>query len=122
VDTIDWLLDSDSAIRWQAMRDLMDANAEAITLERGRVEHQGLGAEILSCQRPNGSWRRDDAPVWLTTLFTMQLLRATGIDPANSSSAPRSRLAMEQPGRPLGIARAGDGREHVFSGRGGTVR
>src|SRR5262249_48018862 len=28
-------------------------------------------------------WRRDGTPAWLTTLFTMQLLRATGIDPTD---------------------------------------
>jgi hypothetical protein len=83
VGTIDWLLDSDSAIRWQAMRDLTPANAEALDLERARVPREGLGAEILARQQPDGSWRRDNAPVWLTTLFTMQLLRATGIDPAD---------------------------------------
>ena len=83
MDTIDWLLDSDPAVRWQAMRDLTAASAEAIALERARVPHEGLGAEILSCQQPDGAWRRDDAPVWLTTLFTMQLLRATNIDPAD---------------------------------------
>src|SRR5436190_976679 len=65
------------------MRDLTAAHAEALSLERDRVPHEGLGAEILGRQQPDGSWRRDDAPVWKTTLFTMQLLRATGIGPAN---------------------------------------
>jgi len=83
VDTIGWLLDSDPALRWQAMRDLTDAPAAAIASERARVPCEGNGAELLSLQQPDGSWRRDDAPAWLTTLFSMQLLRATGIDPAD---------------------------------------
>ncbi|MBV9405750.1 MAG: hypothetical protein JO211_10430 [Acidobacteriaceae bacterium] len=83
VNTIDWLLHSDPAIRWQTMRDLTAASAEAITLERTRIPHEGLGAEILAKQQLDGAWRCDGAPVWLTTLFTMQLLRATGIDPAH---------------------------------------
>jgi hypothetical protein len=87
VDTTDWLLDSDPAIRWQAMHDLTDSSAEAIapaiTAARARIPNEGLGAEILSRQLSDGSWRRDDAPAWLTTLFTVQLLRATGIDPAH---------------------------------------
>ena len=82
LDTIEWLLDSDSAMRWQAMHDLTDASAEAIALERARFPHEGMGAEILNLQQVDGSWRRDDAPAWVTTLFTMQLLRAMGIDPA----------------------------------------
>ena len=82
MDTIDWLLDSDPAIRWQAMRDLTDASAEAVAAERARVPREGVGAEILVHQGPDGSWHRAGAPVWLPTLFTMQLLRATGVDRA----------------------------------------
>jgi hypothetical protein len=83
VDTIDWLLDSDPAIRWQTMRDLTDASPEAVAAESGRVACEGVGAEILGCQGADGSWHRDDSPVWLPTLFTMQFLRATGVDPAD---------------------------------------
>jgi hypothetical protein len=83
VETIEWLLESDPAIRWQAMRDLTGASAAAISAERARVPHEGIGAEILKMQQPDGSWRRDDVPAWLTTLFTMQLLRATGVNPAD---------------------------------------
>ena len=92
VDVIDWLLDSDPAIHWQAMRDLTDASPAAIQEQRNRVSAEGLGAEILACQQPDGAWRRDDAPVWLTTLFTLQLLRATGVDstqPVVESAAAR---------------------------------
>jgi hypothetical protein len=92
VDTIDWLLDSDPALRWQAMRDLTDAGPAAIAAERARIPHQGLGAEILSRQRSDGSWRRANKPVWLPTLFTLLLLRATGVDhaePAVESAVAR---------------------------------
>jgi hypothetical protein len=53
VDTIGWLLDSDPAIRWQAMRDLADASPEAIAAERARVPREGVGAEILEASRWN---------------------------------------------------------------------
>jgi hypothetical protein len=79
VNVIDWLLDSDPAIRWQAMRDLTDASPAAIAVERARVSREGIGPEILANQEPDGAWRRGDAPAWLTTLFTLQLLRATGV-------------------------------------------
>lgn len=78
--TLDWLLDSDPAIRWQAMRDLTDASEAEIAAERARVPREGLGAAILAHQESDGSWRRRDAPAWLPTLFTLQLLRATGVD------------------------------------------
>jgi hypothetical protein len=65
------------------MRDLTDASPAAIAAERARVPHEGVGAEILACQGADGSWHRADAPDWLPTLFTLQLLRATGVDPAD---------------------------------------
>jgi hypothetical protein len=83
VDTIDWLLDSDPAIRWQAMRDLTDGSAAAVAAELARVPREGLGAEILARQGEDGVWHRADAPVWLPTLFTLLLLRATGVDRAD---------------------------------------
>jgi hypothetical protein len=92
VDTIDWLLDSDPAIRWQAMRDLACASPAATAAERARVPHEGVGAEILSRQGSDGAWHRADAPDWLPTLFTMMLLRATGVDrtdPAIDSAVAR---------------------------------
>src|ERR1700733_8538226 len=83
MDTIDWLLDSDPAIRWQAMRDLADASPEAVAVERARVPREGVGAEILARQGSDGSWHRDGAPVWLPTLYTLLLLRSTGVDRAD---------------------------------------
>jgi hypothetical protein len=85
VDNIDWLLDSDPAIRYQAMRDLADASPEAVAAERARIAREGIGASILAAQGTDGAWHRADAPDWLPTLFTMQLLRATGVDPADSA-------------------------------------
>ena len=83
MDALEWLLNSEPAVRWQAMRDLTDAPAEAIAAERAGVPHEGIAATILQSQHPDGSWRRENAPAWLTTLFTMQLLRSTGIDPTD---------------------------------------
>ena len=83
MEPIDWLLDSDPAIRWQAMRDLTGASPRAIAAERARVPREGVGAEILACQGPDGAWHRTDAPDWLPTLFTMIFLRATGADHAD---------------------------------------
>ena len=80
MDAIDWLLDSDPAIRWQAMRDLTDASPEAVAAERARVANEGVGATILASQGADGAWHRADEPDWLPTLFTLQLLRATGVD------------------------------------------
>lgn len=92
MDAIDWLLDSDPAIRFQATRDLTGASAAALAAERARIPREGLGAQILGSQGGDGAWRRPGAADWLPTLFTMQLLRATGVDraePAVDSAAAR---------------------------------
>jgi hypothetical protein len=83
VDTVDWLLDSDPAIGWQAMRDLTDASPAAIATARARVPREGIGARILASQGVDGSWHRAGAPVWVPTLYTFLLLRATGVDRAD---------------------------------------
>ena len=93
---ITWLLESDPAIRWQAMRDLTDAPPVAVAAERARAAREGLGAQILACQGSDGSWHRDDEPDWLPTLFTLQLLRATGAD--SSDPAVQSAIARLEQG------------------------
>src|SRR6202050_719240 len=69
------------------MRDITAAAPTAIASERARVTREGLGSAILAHQQPDGSWRREGAPAWLTTLFTLQLLRATGADPLDPTVA-----------------------------------
>src|SRR5215213_6659705 len=56
MDTIEWLLDGDPAIRWQVRRDLTAASAEVVAAERARVEHEGWGARLLALQGPDGLW------------------------------------------------------------------
>lgn len=83
MDTLAWLLNSDPAIRWQTMHDLTDASSAVIAVERARIPHEGIGSAILAAQQSDGSWRRPNTPVWASTLFTLLLLRATGIEPSH---------------------------------------
>ena len=53
---IQWLLDSDPSIRWQAMRDLIGAPAEEVAAERARVATEGAGARLLALQGADGRW------------------------------------------------------------------
>ena len=59
MDVINWLLDSDPALRWQVMRDLTDAPAEQVAAERARVADEGWGARLLALQQPSGQWQSD---------------------------------------------------------------
>jgi hypothetical protein len=88
-----WLLDSDPAIRWQAMRDLTEQAPCAIEAERSRVSTEGWGAQLLARQSPAGQWGgsprgwRNDLPKedrdLLITLYSLAILKDLGLDPAS---------------------------------------
>ena len=82
---IDWLLDSDSSVRWQVMRDLTGAPAAEVAAERARVVTEGAGARLLALQASDGrwggaAWNRG----WDSTLHVLMLLRDFGLDPASA--------------------------------------
>jgi hypothetical protein len=94
MSVVDWLLDSDPAVRWQVLRDLVQAPAEVVVAERGRVANEGWGARLLALQGEDGQWaggacfpaegwRRDEdqGQPWTATLPTLQLLCDFGVDP-----------------------------------------
>jgi hypothetical protein len=84
---IDWLLDSDPAIRWQVMRDLTDAPAKEVAAERAGIAREGWGAQILAAQDPDGRWSGGTFfPRWIATSDTLHLLYLFGIDPASDEA------------------------------------
>jgi hypothetical protein len=79
---LEWLLDSDPAIRWQVMRDLTDAPADEVAAERARVAYEGWGAQLLAAQGADGQWSGGALfPEWISTTYTLQLLQHFGVDP-----------------------------------------
>src|SRR5215467_14172418 len=84
---IEWLLDSDSSIRWQVLRDLTDTPSEIVAGERSRVASEGWGASLLAQQRPDGQWGDGiDTPFWWSNLYTLLFLRDLGVDPASAGA------------------------------------
>ena len=111
---IEWLLESDPAIRWQVMRDLTDASERDVAAERARIATEGWGAQLLALQHPDGAWDKSTPalhsveaerwweslppeskgtlfPEWTSTAWSLMLLRAFGLDPAS----PQARRAVE---------------------------
>ncbi|HXJ68296.1 MAG TPA: hypothetical protein VNM39_05285 [Verrucomicrobiae bacterium] len=93
---LDWLLDSDPSVRWQVMRDLTDAPADAVAAERARVATEGAGARLLALQSPDGrwggaAWNRG----WDSTMHVLTLLREMGLDPAGTEARRAVRLVRE---------------------------
>jgi hypothetical protein len=106
MDVIDWLLDSDPAIRWQVLRDLTDAPEEQVAAERARVLPDGWGGRLLALQQPDGKWpgntpafssekaeqwwRSLDAsqqgtlfPEWTSIAWSLTLMREFGVEPGD---------------------------------------
>ncbi len=99
MNVLDWLLDSDPAIRWQTLRDLAAAPADVVAAERARVatEHTGWGARLLALQGEDGQWEggalfparrvrsasaeQPEGQPWTATAYSLVLLQDFGIDP-----------------------------------------
>jgi len=112
-------LESDPAIRWQVIRDLTDAPEEDVAAERARVASEGWGARLLALQRQDGQWdggaptftstaaanwwqsmppeRKGTLfPEWTSTVWSLALLRACGLDPASAAARRAVRLVGER--------------------------
>jgi hypothetical protein len=84
---VDWLMDSDPAIRWQVMRDLTDSPADDVATERAQIATKGWGARLLALQPPDGRWGGGAYfPEWTSTTPTLQLLRVFGLDPTSDAT------------------------------------
>jgi hypothetical protein len=86
MNALDWLLDADPAIRWQAMRDLADAPADQVAAVRARVATEGWGARLLALRRQDGQWDRGTPdPEWIS-LLALLMLRDMGLDPSSAQA------------------------------------
>src|SRR5437868_14622158 len=94
---LDWLLDSDPAIRWQVLRDLADEQPDIVAAERERVATEGWGARILALQGEDGQWmggalsparsatlgngEQPKGQPWTATAYSLVNLYDFGVDP-----------------------------------------
>ena len=96
-ELIDWLLDSDPALRWQVERDLVGAPDDVWQATRARVATEGFGARLLALQDPDGQWAggaffpgkgfqmpedEGEGQPWVATTWSLNSLREWGLDPA----------------------------------------
>ena len=97
-DVVDWLLDSDPAIRWQVERDLVGVPASTWEATRARVATEGLGAALLAHQDPDGQWAggayfpadfdfdgpeaKEPGQPYTATTWSLNALRDWGLDAA----------------------------------------
>lgn len=115
MDVIEWLLDSDPAIRWQVLAHVVDSDPDTVALERDRIAHEGWGSRLLGARDENGLWRggahfpgefdwndlvRDDqgrviGQPWSATSWSLTLLRLIGLDPGSEEAQEMIALVAE---------------------------
>src|SRR5262245_10773701 len=101
-DTIQWLLDGDPAIRWQTLRDLVGAAESSVERERKRIARDGWGARLLARQDSDGKWAGGQSsdgglysPKWISTTYTMLLLRDFGLAANNRQARKACTLLLD---------------------------
>jgi hypothetical protein len=101
-EPIQWLLDGDPAIRWQALLDLVGAGERTVERERRRVAREGWGARLLARQDPQGTWAgglSSDgglySPKWTSTTYTMLMLRDFGLPATNRRARTACTLLLD---------------------------
>jgi hypothetical protein len=93
----DWLLAGDPSIRWQTLRDLSHATPAAVRRERARVAREGWGARLLALQDPDGQWAGGlYNPKWISTTYTLVLLRSLGVAPLHSQTVRAATLLLDR--------------------------
>ena len=95
MSVIDWLLNSDPAIRWQAMRDLTDAPADQVAAERARVATEGWGARLLALRREDGLWHTGTSDSEWPSLLALSMLRDMGLDASSEVARKAIRLVRD---------------------------
>ena len=96
-DTIDWLMAGDPAIRWQTLRDLLDAPEPEWRAEQGRTAEAGWGARLLELQEADGGWGGGIySPKWTSATYTLLMLRSIGIPREYEAARRGARLVLEK--------------------------
>ena len=81
---ISWLLDSDPAIRWQVMKDILHEQPATYEKERVQLTQSGWCAQLLQLQDKDGLWNRSlYNGKWLSTTYSLYLLKILGLSPGN---------------------------------------
>jgi hypothetical protein len=104
-----WLLDGDPAISWQVLRDIVRASDRRVQRERQQVARVGWGARLLARQDTKGTWAGGMSsdgglyhPKWISTTYTMMLLRDFGLPATNRQAQRACPLLLDQGVQPDG--------------------
>ncbi|HEX7826767.1 MAG TPA: squalene cyclase, partial [Mycobacterium sp.] len=111
-DVIEWLLDSDPALRWQVERDVAQEPAEVWEATRARVATEGFGERLVALQDSDGQWaggaffpadfdfegpeaEEGAGQPWTATTWTLNFLREWGVEPSALRESRTAELLAE---------------------------
>ena len=95
-EIIRWLMEGDPAIRWQVMRDLLDAPKAEWQAERRRIQNEGWGAQFLSNQSADGVWGGGlYSPKWISSTYTLLALVDIGLMPDSKAARRGAQVALD---------------------------
>jgi hypothetical protein len=95
-DIIGWLMEGDPAIRWQTMRDLLDAPEAEWQPERRRTQDTGWGAQLLAKQDARGVWGGGlYSPKWISSTYTLLTLVGIGLPPDCEPARRGAQIALD---------------------------
>lgn len=106
---LDWMLDTDPALRWRVQRDLAGSPEDVWRATRARVATEGFGAALLARQDADGRWAAgahfpgdtwtrpadvvpEEGQPWLATSWSLAALREWGVE-ASALGDTAERLA-----------------------------
>src|ERR1051325_3912387 len=93
---LEWLLAGDPSTRWQALRDLSDAADRSVSREQSRIAKEGWGKRLLELQDDDGRWGGGiSSPKWISTTYTMMLLRSFGLAARNREALRACRVLLD---------------------------
>ena len=94
---VKWLMAGDAAIRWQAMRDLLDLPRQDWESERQDTLKSGWGAQLMAKQEANGRWGGGFySPKWISSTYTLLTLIDIGIPPTTKAAQQGARLLLKE--------------------------
>jgi hypothetical protein len=93
----DFLMSGDPAIRWQTLRDLLDAPEAEWQAERQRTLETGWGAQLLAQQDADGIWGSGlYSPKWISSTYTLLALIDIGIPVDYAPARQGARLLLDR--------------------------
>lgn len=86
-NSVDWLLEGDPSVVWQAEKHLLEETERVWGATRSRIANEGWGRQLLDLQDSSGTWAGGlYQPKWTSTTYTLLQLRRLGLDPADAQA------------------------------------